>query len=106
MKEREMVVTNKENKVAKEDKKLLGRKAYLLDKEKNIDKKEDMLHNKEKELLEKKEKNLNSEVRIKQLEKLPEGYKLKAQSKGRVVSDELKEKLRLYHANIDKRELE
>ena len=92
--------------MSNEDKKLLGRKAYILDKEKNIDKREGMLHRKEKELVEMKEKVLNSEVKIKQLEKLTEGYKLKAQSKGRVVSDELKEKLRLYHANEDKRELE
>ena len=50
MNEREMVVTNIENKVSEEDKKLIGRKAYLLDKEKNIDKREDMMHKKEKEL--------------------------------------------------------
>ena len=48
MKEREMVVNNKENKVAEEDKKLLGRKAYFLDKEKNISKREGMMHKKEK----------------------------------------------------------
>ena len=62
MKEREMVVTNTENKVAEKDKKLLGRKAYLLDKEKNIDKRELMMHKKEKELSEMKDKVPNSEI--------------------------------------------
>ena len=33
MKEREMNIVNKENKAAEEEKKLLGRKSYLLDKE-------------------------------------------------------------------------
>ena len=64
------------------------------------------MHKKEKEIAEIEEKFLNSEVKIKHLEKLVEEYKLKAQAKGRVVSDELKEKLRLYHANEDKREQE
>ena len=54
MKEREMVVNNKKNKVTKEDKKHSERKAYLVDKEKNIDKREGMLHKKEKELVEMK----------------------------------------------------
>ena len=39
IKEREVIVIDKENKLAEEDKKLLGRKAYLIDKESNIDKK-------------------------------------------------------------------
>ena len=60
MKERTMVVTNKENKVAEEDTKLVGRKAYLLDKEKNIDKREDMMHKKEKELGEMEEKKFST----------------------------------------------
>ena len=36
IREWDMIVVNRENKVAEEDKKLLGRKVYLLDKESKI----------------------------------------------------------------------
>ena len=51
------------------------------------------------------EKVKSSVAKINQLEKLADEYKLKAQSKGRVLSEELKEKLRIYHANENKHEL-
>ena len=59
---------------------------------------------KKKELDELEDKVKGSEAKIKQLETLANEYKLKAQSKGRVVSEDLKEQLINYHANENKRE--
>ena len=46
----------------------------------------------------------SSETKVLKLEKLAEEYKIKAQGKGRIVSDELKAKLRAYHAKEDAKE--
>ena len=44
-KEREITVHNKENKVAEDENKILERKAYLLDKVSNLNKRETILQN-------------------------------------------------------------
>ena len=78
---------------------------WNLDKESNIDKRETVIDKKEFFFKEMEEKVKSSVAKINQLEKLADEYKLKAQSKGRVLSEELKEKLRIYHANENKHEL-
>ena len=64
--------------------------------------------NKEKYIKELQINHRDSEVNIKQLEKLANEYKIKAQAKGRVVSDAVKQKRKIYHANekIAKEKLE
>ena len=94
-----MKAVNKENNGAEENKKLAERKAYILYKEMNINKRETVLHKKEKYSFDIKEKNTELEAKNAKLEKLAFEYKTKAQSKGRVVSQELKEKIMLYHDN-------
>ena len=93
------MVESKEHKITEENKKLSERKAYLLDKDLNISKMGTIL-TKIENYWDNLEVKLNElERKNKQLKQQCEEYKIEAQSKGRVVSQELKYKLIAYHAN-------
>ena len=98
----EKTVFNKEKTLAEEDKTFSERKTYLLDKESNINKRQNMLQKKHEDVYQNEENLKVSETKILRLEKLAEDYKIKAQGKGRVISRELKEKLRAFHAKEDR----
>ena len=74
--------------MAEENKKLLETKASLLDKELNMNKSEAVRHKKKKGSINVQEKITEVEESIAELETLVVEYNTKAQSKGRVVSQE------------------